>query len=575
MDYVYDLVGKIKQATDPTGTYGFAYDNMGRLIGTTTQYTFLPGQTYSNSYTYDAASNRTGFTAPDGSTNTYVYDTLNRLSTLTNSVTGQFGFGYDALSRRTSLTRPNNVNTSYTYDNLSRLLSLLHQNGGTTIDGATYTLDNAGNRTSKVNQLNSVTENYTYDPIYQLTQVQQVVNGNSSTSENYTYDAVGNRLSALNVATYTYNNSNQLTSSSDGHSYTYDFNGNTLTKANASGTTQYTWDFENRLAGITPPNGGAVVNFKYDAFGRRIQKASSGATTNYVYDGHNAIFEMDANAAVVAKYAQNMDLDQPLGMQRAGATNFLASDGLGSITSLTDIGGSLVGTASYDAFGRQITSSGNFAQTYRYTARNYDSETGVYYYRARYYDSGSGRFLSEDPLRWEETENFYSYVRNRPLFFRDPTGRMSIAPGFSPQCLKDILNAIDILKDRIKTRPKCNCFFASHGLHAPLDTLLANPQFTLRYDPNGNGKGEENTLGYVMPGDVFSIYLTPKGCGTGPTHIAQDLAHEFAHLSLGHTAGYYAHHPVPENPDHALVRQAEAACGFAIQGATQTITVTP
>src|SRR5207248_11095655 len=117
--------------------------NMGRLIGTTTQYTFLPGHTYSNSYSYDAASNRTGFTAPDGSTNTYVYDTLNRLSSLTNSLTGQFGFGYDALSRRTSLTRPNNVSTSYDYDSLSRLLSILHQAGSTTIDGASYTVDNA------------------------------------------------------------------------------------------------------------------------------------------------------------------------------------------------------------------------------------------------------------------------------------------------------------------------------------------------------------------------------------------------------------------------------------------------
>jgi len=224
---------------------------MGRLIGTTTQYTFLPGQTYSNSYTYDAASNRTGFTAPDGSTNTYVYDTLNRLSTLTNSVTGQFGFGYDALSRRTWLTRPNSVNTSYTYDNLSRLLSVLHQTGSTTIDGATYTVDNAGNRMGKVNQLNGVTENYTYDPVYQLTQVQQVVNGNPSTSESYTYDAVGNRLSALNVSSYTYNVSNQLTSSSDGYNYTYDFNGNTLTKSNASGTTQYAWSIENRLTSVT------------------------------------------------------------------------------------------------------------------------------------------------------------------------------------------------------------------------------------------------------------------------------------------------------------------------------------
>jgi YD repeat-containing protein len=46
---VYDLVGKIQQVSDPTGTYAFAYDNMGRLIGTSTQYTFLPGHNFQNS----------------------------------------------------------------------------------------------------------------------------------------------------------------------------------------------------------------------------------------------------------------------------------------------------------------------------------------------------------------------------------------------------------------------------------------------------------------------------------------------------------------------------------------------
>src|SRR5512141_1121244 len=39
----------------PNGTYVFAYDNMGRLIGTATQYSFLPGHVYNNLYTYDAA----------------------------------------------------------------------------------------------------------------------------------------------------------------------------------------------------------------------------------------------------------------------------------------------------------------------------------------------------------------------------------------------------------------------------------------------------------------------------------------------------------------------------------------
>jgi len=63
VEYVYDLVGKVQSVNDPTGVYGFSYDNMGRLVGTTTQYAFLPLSTFANSYTYDAASNRIGFTA--------------------------------------------------------------------------------------------------------------------------------------------------------------------------------------------------------------------------------------------------------------------------------------------------------------------------------------------------------------------------------------------------------------------------------------------------------------------------------------------------------------------------------
>jgi YD repeat-containing protein len=94
-----------------------------------------------------------GLTAPDGSTNTYSYDTLNRLTALANSWAGSFGFSYDALSRRTQMTRPNSVTTNYTYDKLSHLLSVLHQLSGSTIDGAVYTLDSAGNRTAKADQL--------------------------------------------------------------------------------------------------------------------------------------------------------------------------------------------------------------------------------------------------------------------------------------------------------------------------------------------------------------------------------------------------------------------------------------
>jgi YD repeat-containing protein len=150
VEYAYDLANKVLQVNDPTGTYGFAYDNMGRLVGTSTQYAFLSGTTFANSYTYDAASNRTSLTAPDGSISTYGYDTLNRLNGLANSWAGSFGFGYDALSRRTQLTRPNGVNTNYSYDSLSHLLSVLHQTGTSTLDGASYTYDPLATALAKV-----------------------------------------------------------------------------------------------------------------------------------------------------------------------------------------------------------------------------------------------------------------------------------------------------------------------------------------------------------------------------------------------------------------------------------------
>lgn len=417
VDYVYDLVGKIQRVNDPTGTYAFAYDNMGRLIGTTTTYSFLPTKTFSNSYGYDAASNRTGYTDPEGGTVAYGYDVLNRLTSLNSSLAGQFTFGYDDLSRRTSLNRPNGVNTSYSYDSLSRLLSVLHQVGGVTIDGAAYTVDNAGNRQTKQNLLNSVTDTYSYDDIYQLTRVLQSVNG---VTESYSYDDVGNRLSSLNLSPYQYDASNQLTSTPT-TTFTYDRNGNTTTKTDSNGTTQYAWDFENRLTSVTLPNDSGTVTFTYDPFGRRIQKESTTGTTIYAYDGAKAIEDVNGAGAMTARYVQGAGIDEPIAESAAGLY-FYSADGLGSITSLTDTTGTAVASYTYDARGNIVASSGANANRFRYTGREYDSETGLYYYRARYYDPSSSRFISVDPFGLLGGINSYAYTFNNPIRFRDPYG---------------------------------------------------------------------------------------------------------------------------------------------------------
>jgi len=159
------------------------------------------------------------------------------------------------------MTRLNGVTSNYSYDNLSRLLSVLHQLSGSTIDGAVYTVDAAGNRTSKADELANVTTNYGYDSIYELLQATQ----GSTITESYTYDPVGNRLSSLGASSYTVNSSNELTATSNA-SYAYDYNGNTTSKTDSTGTTGYSWDYENRLSSVTLPNSGGTVTFKYDSF---------------------------------------------------------------------------------------------------------------------------------------------------------------------------------------------------------------------------------------------------------------------------------------------------------------------
>jgi hypothetical protein len=157
------------------------------------------------------------------------------------------------------------VDTTYGYDPVSRLLSVLHKLGTTTLDGAVYTYDNAGNRLTRADKRTNTGLTYTYDNIYQLKTAKQ----GTTTKESYTYDPVGNRLSSLGVSPYNYNSSNELTSTPSG-SYTYDSNGNR--KADPSGA-QYSWDFENRLTQVILPGTGGTVNLKYDPFGRRVQKA--------------------------------------------------------------------------------------------------------------------------------------------------------------------------------------------------------------------------------------------------------------------------------------------------------------
>jgi YD repeat-containing protein len=164
---------------------------------------------------------------------------------------------------------------------------------------------------------------------------------------------------------------------------TLDSNGNTLTNVMGSNTTTYAWDYENRMTSVTLPAGGGTVTFKYDPFGRRIYKSSGSGPAIFAYDGDNLVEETNSSGTAVARYSDGLNIDQPLAMLRSSTTSYYDADGLGSITSLSSSAGSLAQTYGYDSFGKQTSSSGSLTNPFPYTAREFDSETGLYYYRAR------------------------------------------------------------------------------------------------------------------------------------------------------------------------------------------------
>jgi len=258
---------------------------------------------------------------------------------------------------------------------------------------------------------------YGYDNIYELLSAAQ----GGTTTESYTYDPVGNRLSNVSGSGWSNNTSNELTSR-PGVTYSYDANGNTTSKSDSTGATTYAWDYENRLVSVALPGSGGTVTFKYDPFGRRIYKSSSSATSVYTYDGDNLIEETNSTGSVVARYSQGLNIDEPLVGLRSGTTSYYEADGLGSVTTLSNAAGAVSNNYTYDSFGNLVASSGSIVNNFRYTGREWDPETSLYYYRARYYDQSTGRFLTEDPAGFDVNTDFFAYVGNSPLNWTDPLG---------------------------------------------------------------------------------------------------------------------------------------------------------
>ena len=240
----------------------------------------------------------------------------------------------------------------------------------------------------------------------------------------YAFDDVGNRTGSHLSSTYGYQTGqfNQLASTTTA-TYGFDQNGNTTTKSEGSNFWRYTWDNENRLVQASTRR--QTMRYRYDALGRRVQRYIPGRreNTKFTNDGHDVLLDDDANTGTT-KYLNGPGIDKKLRVQNGSDVKYFLTDHLGSTNALADATGAIAITSqtAYDSFGNQTDT---LDTRYGFSGRERDDFSGLMYYRARFYDPSLGRFVSEDPIGLGGGDiNLYGYVRNTPIMYRDPTGKI-------------------------------------------------------------------------------------------------------------------------------------------------------
>lgn len=117
--------------------------------------------------------------------------------------------------------------------------------------------------------------------------------------------------------------------------------------------------------------------------------------------------------------------------------NLNFTDHLNSSSITTDSNGNITNLNDYLPYGTDRVNIKNsaFNPSYKFTDQELDDDSGLYYYGARYYNQYIGRFIQVDPINIISPEryildpqqlNYYSYARNNPIRYIDPTGNVSI-----------------------------------------------------------------------------------------------------------------------------------------------------
>jgi RHS repeat-associated protein len=208
----YDANGQRTGMTDGSGTWSWTWDSLHRLTNVT------EGNNGTVKYQYDLRNDLTTITYPDGHSVMRGYDDAGRWTSVTDWLGNTTTFAYDPDQNMTTETLPvgAGITDTSTYANNDSLSSISDKHGASTLFAANYTRDANSQLTSDSSQSPSE-GGFGYTPLNQLCYA-----GDSNTAPcssppsgapPYQYDSANN-LVRMGATTQTFDAANELTSAS-------------------------------------------------------------------------------------------------------------------------------------------------------------------------------------------------------------------------------------------------------------------------------------------------------------------------------------------------------------------------
>ena len=312
--YEYDLAGQLKKVTRAFGTADASsteatYDLAGRKL------TDKDARGNVTTYGYDQAGRMVSMTNANNKTWTYAYDNRDRRTSMTDPRNRTTLYEYDGRGRQTKVTSPDATFVLQTYEGMGLMLSRTDQANKTSFwsyDTASrlktmtdalgniteYGLDNANNKISQKDaRLNTTT--YEWDALNR--RAKRCLP--AGMCELMTYDLVGNMLTRTDfngrAITYSHDLRNrQLTVAASavafpgelGITTTYSPTGKRLSMVDASGTTTWAYDNQDRVSAKATPQGTLSYTYLPNSLVASVNSSNANGTSiNYGYDNVNRL----------------------------------------------------------------------------------------------------------------------------------------------------------------------------------------------------------------------------------------------------------------------------------------------